>query len=179
MIFSPELHYLQDQQDFPFQKAVMITARTVGRWCNHYHAELIVPVSETTEPRKRQGILPAYGEEKQLFIEELVEWMFTHSEFESLFALFLDAEALPVQDRVAKFDHHDDTCCWALNLTEQEFGELQQAWAENGLPEDLFYPEGKGVCVPYPGEGVLARAFRKLGGQRCYTPKQWRMRHES
>lgn len=179
MIFLPELYYLQDQQDFPFRKAVTITARTVGRWCNHYRAELIVPISETTQPRTCHGILPARGAEKEIFIEGLVAWLFAHSAVESLFALFLDAEALPVEGEVAKFDHHDDTCCWALNLTEREFGELRQAWVANDLPEDLFYPEGQGVCVPYPGRGVLARGIRSLGGQRCYTPRQWQMRHQS
>jgi hypothetical protein len=110
---------------------------------------------------------------REVFIADLVGWLFENSIIDDLFCLFLDSEPTPKPGKVAKFDHHDDTCCWVLNLTETEFAHLQAVWRANGLPEDLFYPERAGLCIPYPGMGLKARLLRALGIQKCYTPKQW------
>jgi hypothetical protein len=173
MLYLPELYYLQDQPDFPLSRAIEVTAVTVSRWCAWYEARLIAPASKSITPIQKSGQLPAELQARQEFVGDLVAWILTSSNPPELFTLLLDDQALSKQDRVARFDHHDDTCCWVLNLLTEQFTELQLAWQAQGLPADLFYPEGMEICVPYPGKSWRARLLRRLGGQRCYTPKQW------
>lgn len=176
MIYVAELFYWQDQQSFPFQKAFLVTVRTVAQWCTHYQAKLLAPAKEYTGSIERQGVLPSEPAGKASFVTELVQWIFENSEIDELFYLLLDNQPISQANRVAKFDHRDDTCCWFLNLTESEFAILQDAWGKNGLPLDLFYPEREMVCVPYPGKGLKAKVLRLFGAQKCYTPMQWRTR---
>jgi hypothetical protein len=170
--YLPELYYFFDQPDFPLEHALSVTAQAVSRWCEYYHAHLIVPVAGAAS-RQRAGRLPRSLEERGPFVDDVLDWIFTHSEIQYLFTLYLDVEPLPVKGRTAKFDHHDDTCCWVLMLTAEEFEELQAAWKANGLPQDLFYPDGAGRTVPYRGDGRLASIAQRFGANRYYTPKQW------
>lgn len=173
MRYLPELFYLQDQKDFPLQKAVEVTAVTVSHWCRFYEARLIVPVSKESIPLQKSGALPDGMPEREAFIHALVDWLFAHSNPPELFTLRLADDPLSSKDGVAKFDHPDDTCCWTLDLSAEQFTELQLAWQAQALPTDLFYPEGQQICVPYRGKSWKARLFRWLGVQTCYTPKQW------
>ncbi|MCX7683173.1 MAG: hypothetical protein N2508_14605 [Anaerolineae bacterium] len=175
MVYAAELFYFQDQQDFPFQRAVLVTAKTIARWCTHFQARLIAPGKKQAAGEK-QGRLPDAPAEREAFVTELVQWLFAHSVVEELFCLLLDDEPVPRAGKVAKFDHHDDTCCWLLNLSESEFADLQNAWRENDLPSDLFYPVQEMICIPYPGHGLKPRVLRLLGVRKCYTPAQWRTR---
>lgn len=173
MFYLPELYYLQDQRDFPLHKAIEVTAATVSRWCGYYETQLIAPISKDIVPTQKRGPLPEAMAERERFVRELVAWIFANSNPPDLFRLLLSDQPRVEKGSVAKFDHPDDTCCWVLNLSESEFGALQDAWQANGLPTDLFYPDGQQICVPYPGKGWKTRLLRALGGQRCYTPKQW------
>ena len=128
MLYFPELYYFFDQKDFPLQRAVFVTAKEIAKYCTYYKAKLIVPQKGIKE-KERQGLLPV--EEKDKFIEELMEWMFSNSLNLGLFTLTLDnLEIGKAKEKVAKFDHHDDTCCWVLNLSEDEFFKLQNVWKE-------------------------------------------------
>lgn len=176
MIYLPELFYLQRRDgDFPFQRAVRVTAVAIGQWCTHFYAKIIAPKGGYKGPLERQGPLPENLCKREAFISDLLDWLFSNSEVEVLFGLLLDDDAI-CSDRVAKFAHHDDTCCWVLNLTEEEFAQLQAVWRANGLPEDLFYPEHQQICVPVQGPGWKAHLLRALGVQQCYSPKEWEAR---
>jgi hypothetical protein len=181
MRYLAELHYLQDQKDFPYQKAVRVTAAAISRWSSHFYAELIAPTSKQIGLVEKSGPLPTDAQDRETFVTETLNWLFENSISDELFCLFLDDEPTPKPGKEARFDHHDDTCCWVLTLEENEFAELQSIWGANGLPEDLFYPEQGGVCIPYLGTGLKARFLRALGVKRCYTPKQWEseMRRET
>lgn len=177
MLYSPELYYLQDRKNLTFRKAVLVTATTVAQWCSYYDAKLLAPKTRDLAPKQRNGSLPLDSQEKAAFVSELVNWIFENSLMDDLFVLFLDDEPIPQTERVAKFDHHDDTCCWVLSLSKGEFAELQAAWEAHDLPQDLFYPPPEfDYCVPYQGDGWKARLFRFLGVKNCYTPKQWQMK---
>lgn len=177
VIYAAELFYWQDQESFPFERAFLVTARTVAQWCTHYQAKLVIPTRNYAGAIEKRGTLPSESAERASFITELAQWIFANSEINELFCLFLDNQPIvPQANRVAKFDHHDDTCCWALNLTEIEYTILQHAWSENDLPTNLFYPQQETVCAPYPGSGLKAKVLRLLGAQRCYTPMQWQTR---
>ena len=176
MIYLPELYYFFDQSDFPLGKAVLVTAKKVGEWCTHYQAKLISPIKGIKES-ERQGKLPSPIQEKQKFIDDLFNWIISNSETSDLFALFFDdLEIGQSKDRPAKFDHHDDTCCWVMNLTEQQFQELKTIWKDNGLPEDLFYKEGAEIKIAKP-HGLIAKFFIRLGftieNSKIYSPKRW------
>ncbi|MCS7261679.1 MAG: hypothetical protein NZ765_13050 [Anaerolineae bacterium] len=180
MIYLAELYYLQDQQHFPYQKAVSVTATAVARWCTHFYARVIVPTSKSANlVMEKCGCLPADPEQRGTFVADCVRWLWQSSVIPDLFCLLLDDRPVPCKDRVAKFDHHDDPCCWVLNLSEHEFAVLQHIWKANDLPEDLFYPEGKQVCIPWPGTNRKARLLRALGAQKCYTPRQWEVEQRS
>lgn len=172
--YVAELYYLQDhKKTFPYRRAVKVTAQAVSRWCAYYYAKLLAPLSDRVRPRERAGRLPADPAERERFVGDLVDWIFANSVLDDLFVLFLDDRPVPRPRQMPKFDHPDDTCCWALNLNAEEFATLQAVWREHGLPEDLFYPPERTICVPYKGRAVGGKVLEALGFQKCYTPKQW------
>jgi len=151
-----------------------VTAKEIAKYCTYYKAKLIVPQKGVKE-KERQGLLPV--EEKDKFIEELIGWIFSKSFDLGLFTLILDnLEIGKEKERIAKFAHYDDTCCWVLNLTENEFIKLQNVWKENGLPEDLFYLEDKAIKVVIP-DGFIGKFLARLGftgeTSKIYSPKRW------
>lgn len=167
MLYSPELFYFFDQKDTPLKKAVLVTAKEIAKYCTYYKAKLIVPKKGVKE-KERQGLLPSAAEEKEKFAKELIEWIFSNSLNLGLFTLTLDnLEIGKDKERVAKFDHHDDTCCWVLNLSKDEFLSLQNAWKNNDLPADLFFPEEQTKIVK--AKGLLGW----FGFTKIYSPKRW------
>ncbi|MCS7030551.1 MAG: hypothetical protein NZL92_03325 [Gloeomargarita sp. SKYG116] len=175
MLYAAELFYLENQDNFPFEKAVAVTAKTVGQWCTYFQAGLIIP----DDAEVHYGELPVEPGQKQAFIDELLAWIFSHTVSPELFHLILDDEPITETSKVPKFCHADDTGCWVLNLTASEFTELQRVWVDNGLPPDLFYPESETIVVPYDGKGLLAPLLRRLGVTTSYTPRQWQARSQT
>jgi 16S rRNA C967 or C1407 C5-methylase (RsmB/RsmF family) len=157
MIYQAEPYYFSDTKDFPVEKAFKVTAKAIAKLCNGYRAELIAPKKGVKE-KKMAGFLPESQAEKEKLLDKIFEWKNAKSDFADLFALFLynDYPEL-ASNQVAKFDHHDNACCCAVNLSEEEFKQLQKVWAENDLPEDLFYWNELGVQK----------------GFKYYSPKQW------
>ncbi len=160
----------------PLARAVRVTAKTVARWCGRYEAGLIIPRRKGQANEGRSGKLPDDPDEREAFIEGLCDWLFEHSLTPDLFKLFLYSSDGITIGEVAPFDHHDDTCCWALNITPAQFAELQSAWERASLPRDLFYEASKAVCEESPS-GPIGQFFRWLGcsfgGKGCYSPKEW------
>jgi len=174
--YLPELHYFWDTKDFSkenFHRAVEVVAITLAGFSDYYSAKLLAPKKGVQET-KREGKLPA---KKDIFVKELLKWIYENSQLEDIFQLFLgDEEMVTSLDNYRpKFEHHDDTCCWFLNLTEKEFKQLQKNLKKNNLPEDLFYESSKAICVKNQPKTLVGKFFRSLGfvSQRCYTPKQW------
>lgn len=157
MIYHPELFYFYDTKDFPLKKALLATAKAVSNYCYDYSSQLITPKKGAKEKTK-QGILPRDKKKRERFIEDIFDWIAENSKCWDLFALFLYGKQHNTKpDETDKFDHHDDTCCWALNLTDVEFAAVQKEWQRNNLPQDLFYPRDSGIQK----------------GWHCYTPKRW------
>lgn len=176
--YSPELYYFFNSKEFKeknYQKSVFVIAKTVGQWCDYYSAKLLSPLKGLKDIKK-EGKLPTNKKEREIFIQNLVEWIFDKNYMEDLFLLFLGDKSM-LTDRLVslKFDYHDDTCCWVLNLTEKEFKQLQNNLKKNNLPEDLFYESSKGKCIPNKPKTLAGRFFKILGfeSSKCYTPKQW------
>lgn len=162
MIYHSELYYFYDTKDFPSEKAFLVTAKAVSRFCKDYYAELIAPKKGVKDKTKSED-LPGDITKREKLIEEILTWIRENSEVNDLFALFLYGNPRNTNsEECEKFDHHDDTCCWALNLTEEEFAELQAEWRKNQLPDDLFYPRNLGIQK----------------GWKYYTPKQWKEKNK-
>jgi hypothetical protein len=163
----------------PLERAVLVTAETIARWCVRFEAGLIIPKLKGQTEKDRSGKLPDNLEEREAFIEELCQWLFEHSLTPDLFKFFLYSSDSIAIGEIAPFDHHDDTCCWALNLTPLQFTELQNAWEQASLPRDLFYETSKTVCEVSP-PGPIGRFFRWFGfsfeNKRCYSPKEWELK---
>ncbi|MEI6221467.1 MAG: hypothetical protein WCP97_01755 [bacterium] len=172
MRYLPELYYFQDKAAFPFRKAVQVTASAVTEFCSHYSLEVLAP--KENGDWIRIGELPKDSGNKKEFIVTQLEWIFQNSFTEELFRLYLDDKPIETNESL-KFGHHDDTCCWELSLSDDEFKTLQSVWEKHALPTDLFYPEHLGVCVEKKPKIFLGKVFWKLGlrFQRCYSPKQW------
>jgi len=173
MRYLPELYYLQDYKEVPLPKAVIVTATFTAKWCDYFYAKILAPRTKRLRSWERYGSLPANLQQKELFVTNLLHWLFENSFTDELFCLRLDDKPVSRTSIVAKFDHPDDTGCWTLNLSDDQFAALQDHWRKQELPEDLFYPETNALCIPYPGTGIKSRLLRVLGIQKCYTPKQW------
>jgi hypothetical protein len=181
MTYLPETYYFY-KKDFSLEKAVIATAQKLSEWSTHYKAELISPMKGVKET-KRQGELPTSVTDKHRLIDDLVKWIFSSSETQELFTLFLDdSDVTEHREGPGIFDHWDDTCCWSLNLTQEQFEELKSAWKNNGLPEDLFYPEDKAVKIVKP-LGIVGKFFTALGftweNSACYSPKEWEEKNKN
>lgn len=172
MLYLAELSYFE-QKDFPVRTAVLVTAVTVASWCRYYSARILAPRTKSLSPVARSGVLPDAPAEKEAFVQALVAWLLDHSLCEDLFYLLLDDKPLPPTQGPTRFAYYDTLSSWVLDLNPEAFAILQARWQEQGLPADLFYPETESRCVPYPGKGLVAALFRRLGVQKCYTPRQW------
>ena len=137
MIYSPETYYF-DTKDFPFDKAFLSTAQTVATWCASYKVRLVAPKSGV-KAKERTGIFTDDQIKNAETVAELYDWIRENSGTGEVFFFSMRSGQEQAQNEVATFDHHDDTCCWALNITEEQFKILQANWKEAGLPEDLFY----------------------------------------
>lgn len=179
MIYILERYYV-DKKIVPLKDAIIATAQIVGAFSNYYYFELLCPKKDVKLICKSEK-LPLDSEKRKIFIQKLVKWIFENSVCYDLFTLFLDDKVIkrkptkfikflgfiPVsisQDMekrnhgLYKFDHHDDTCCWALDLNQNEFQKLKKQLIQYKLPADLFYPSDKIICKTF----------------RSYSPKEWK-----
>lgn len=159
MIYFPELHYFFDTESFPTKKAVLVTATAVAQWATSYKAKLLEKTL-LDDSAARQGPLPTGLTDRIQAVSDLVDWIQGDPQTQDTFLLFLSRGSEKTEETTELFDHHDDTCCWVLNLSEEEFSTLQDAWKSNGLPTDLFYPQGQDHQEK----------------NRFYTPKQRQIR---
>lgn len=171
--YFPELYYFFDQKDFDRKKAILITAQHVAQYCHSFEAKILMTVDTNAQEKERAGALPANLQEKKDFVAELCEWIWKFSACEELFFLFFFQNT---ENRTQlRFDHHDDTCCWNLQLTPQEFAGLQESWRHAGLPEDIFFHEDKVITIDLP-LGWFDRLLLKLGfsveKKRQLTPRR-------
>jgi hypothetical protein len=176
MFFLPELYYFSDHKSsLDFKKAVTITALTISNWCKYYYADLLIHRTRVKQAIK-QGALPKDETKHKAFVLDLLDWIFDNSLSKELFALYLSEKPIDPENTTVseiKFNHPDDTCCWLLNLDSDEFQKLQQAWKENSLPTDLFYPKAEGKCALPQDKSIKSILRRILKIKRCYSPKQW------
>ncbi|MEI6462522.1 MAG: hypothetical protein WCO33_02530 [bacterium] len=161
MIYTFDTYY---RGKIDFKRLVVVCAKYIGSITSNYEAELIIPIQKSINITKKAGKLPDIDKDK--FIVELIDWIFENSLDKDLFKLFLYNDPR-TKETVCEFDHHDDSCCWAIKLNEEQFNNLQNVLTQNGLPTDVFYDDEKGVCIKSKGIAGF------LGFKTCYTPKEY------
>ncbi len=162
MIYQPDLFYFFDTRNFPAERAFCVTARAVSKYSYDYSAKLLAP-KRGMKDRIRQGVMPQNDHEREKLIDDIYSWIAESSYDAGLYSLFLyDKQRNTDPEKCQKFDHHDDTCCCGLNLSDTEFAEVRAAWVQNDLPLDLFYPNLLGVQK----------------GFHYYSPRQWQSEQE-
>jgi hypothetical protein len=153
MNYCPQKKYFKKDELAFLRQTLPIVIPFVGQSCTYY--TLGRPGDGKTKPFPRhpaynifgyisgRGKLPDSAEDKRNFLYQIVEYLVDGMTSE-LFLLWLDPKPIPLfrrQNRVYKFDHHDDTACWALNLSDEENIALNEAFTRAGLPTDLFAPQ--------------------------------------
>lgn len=171
MLYLPELYYFWDQQEFPSDEAFLLSVQIMGQWCRYFSAEILNPVKGMTDTYNL-GELPEDPEKRKEFLKELVHWLTINSAVSDDFCLVMDTEPLERKKFYGgeKFSYYEP-CCWNIDLTHDQFSELQTALEKNGLPKDLFYPEDKQVNIPQK-PGFFGKLL-KIESGKTYTPKQW------
>lgn len=131
------------QKNIPASKLLYVTAMTAARWCRYYEINLLYP-REDIPAVIEKGRLPRKKKAKELFVQQLLDWMYQNSAIESRFGFSLDEKPIGQvrqEKQMAKFDYNGDTSRWFLNLGEEELKELKAAWISNQFPEDFFLPD--------------------------------------
>lgn len=180
--YLPEPYYFNDQPNFPFERALLVTAKTVGAWADGYKAEILA-AKRGSGGGWQKGELGKTVAERRQAIGDLVQWLTDSSEPRSYFDLRLTSKRQPsIIDRPEMFEYQGVVSSWYLALSPERFEKLQKAWRHHGLPDDLFYREGLETCVvdDLPPRGfmsivvfVLMLFGRDLEIKRCYSPKRW------
>ena len=164
MRYIPDLYYFHNKEDFPSDKAILVTAKTIGNWCSHYKAKGFANDI-------KEGRLPKNQKEKENFIEDLVYSLIKNSI--SIFGLHLYS-----RPNFSKFSHHDVTSCWEITLSKDEFKVLQNAYLKSGLPSDIFYNPDDTIFRPYPFKSKLGKFLGTFwpfsSATKVYSPNQWK-----
>ena len=139
-------------------------------WARAYEARLILPRRDTA-PAERAGPLPEDVGERQALLRQVLAWIRESSECSDCFVLRLLGRE---EGEQPLFEFHDLPHDWSLFLTAHQWEAVQAALREAGLPDDLFFEADRMRCVPWPGTRWRDRLLRRLGVQRCFTPREWR-----
>ena len=141
MIYQCEADYFQNK-NYPLNKAILVIAGVVSRWCKFYQAKVIYPKNKK-QSVSFDGELSSTIKNKREKITEIVNLVLNNSEMPDIFYLKIDDREIS-PERIAKFDHHDDTDCWVLNL---ELNEPPYELTVKGWSEDDTYPHTLTVGV--------------------------------
>ena len=138
MIYQIRNKYFKGQNLDFLKRILRLIVPIVGQWCNYYSVAIFT--QKKIQQKFTNGKLPDDLTEKSKVLNEIAKYVSDNLETEQ-FLLWLDSDSFSrfkLQARVYKFDHHDDTQSWVLNLTENEYKQLQEVFSKNQLPMDLF-----------------------------------------
>src|SRR3990167_9992161 len=107
MIYLPEDFYFKNVQDFPCQKAILVTAKTIARWSDSYEARILEP-KRGVKVKQRFGDLPKNTNDREKLTEEILNWIWDNSTGLITFSLYIKKSIGNEYKNI--FDHHDDSC---------------------------------------------------------------------
>lgn len=122
-----------------FSKAFYLTALTVARFCDSYwdgNNHWFFPSPKIIRIKDNLKFVT--------FIESELDKLFFYlnTDPDLIFVFMLDKSPNQINTKnrkePVKFDHHDTSDSWVLNLTMKEYAILQSEIGNNGLPTDLF-----------------------------------------
>jgi len=172
MIYNLEAYYINDS-NLSEARIELEVARIVSRWAKGYSARLIAP-KKGVHLTVQEDSLPGDLKKKETVIADIVRWIHNNSVTNNVFKLILHKDYPPPSKReVALFDHHDTSSDWVLNISEDQFGVLQDELVKTGLPADLFYDADKMITVPAKIFGFIPF------GDYWLSPKQYEARQRN
>ena len=142
-----------------FKKIVLITANYCATFTKSYTAKLLTPQKGVKENVRT-------GELQKNSIPELLRWITQNSTTTDTYKLLL-YKHFPIEKNESPIFCYYESCCWYMDLSDEQFKELKKILHKEGLPEDLFHLRDQTVCVPSKG------FWGWLGIKKCYSPKQW------
>ncbi len=161
---DPSEHRLEALASF-HRLAARVTAQAVARWADRYVAYPLAVKNIPPAERRREGFLPTDLQKREALIEDLFDWFDRFSVELYLAGLHLYEGKQPIMSQSRGIPGE-------LDLTMEEFTELQQIWERKGLPRDLYYPahERRTIIEQFKTLGGVVRAYRH------YSPRQWEQR---
>lgn len=137
------------EHELLFWPAFEVAVTTVGQFCCYYYADPAggAPRRIAAREIRSRGLSHRVSARKKE-LREIGEWLRSVVRTRECFTLVMDdedtikAHQKPIvkgeRPRPLIFSHPDDTCCWTLSLTDDQYDALRVALREHGLPEDLF-----------------------------------------
>jgi len=176
MRYALEHCYWRGKDCFDVERIIRSAVLGVLDSCDYYYAEIMVPM-KGVEETVRKGTLPEQGEARRVFAKELFDWVFKNSVVLEIFTLYLDERPIaPGSSGEIIFSHDDDTCCWALHLTDTQYSVLLAQLEHDGLPVDLFYPESAVIWIEKK-DGILG--WFGFTREYAYSPREWAAKSEA
>src|SRR3990167_2481095 len=174
MIYLPEDFYFKNVQDFPCQKAILVTAKTIARWSDSYEAKILEP-KRGVKVKQRFGDLPKNTNDREKLTEEILNWIWENSRDEHYFNLYFKNKSIIKNGNFeALFSYPDNDDVWGLELSKDQFIALQKELKKNNLPEELFYEKSKEI-IAIPKYYQKCSKLRRIlfGGTYAFSPKTW------
>jgi hypothetical protein len=162
--YLPEDYYFRDIHGFPVDLASRVTMRALARHADRYSARVLWPPGV---PDRHDVPLPEDPQDRDGAVDALFDWIKSFPTDRP----HLVGWILRRGDEIAA--NQLDGFPEELDVTEETFADLQDAWRTSGLPNDLFYParDQRIVTELVDEEGkVFAR-------RQFYSPRRWALRH--
>ena len=149
-------------EEYTFPDILKVTLLSLLKDKDQYDAKIICPKNNRDELSK-SGII---NNDIEAFTQNILKWIFDNSIIEQLFYLLIYRNES--SNKRIIFEHDDDTCCWFLDLSEEEFANFKSNLHKLKFPIDLFY--NKSELVITRADGLLGH----LGFKKSYTPRQYK-----
>ena len=149
-------------EEYTFPDILRVTLLSLLKDKDQYDAKIICPKNNNDELSK-SGII---NDDIEEFAQNILKWIFDNSIIEQLF--YLNVYRKEKSNKRIIFEHDDDTCCWFLDLSEDEFTIFKSNLHKLEFPIDLFYKESELIITK--ADGLLGH----LGFKKSYTPIQYK-----
>lgn len=135
-------------EDYKFPDIIKVTLLALIKEKDEYEGRIICPKNKNIELIK-SGVI---NDDIEAFTQNILKWIFDSSIIEELFYLCIFREGKLNKRTI--FKHDDDTCCWFLDLSENEYTKFCANLKNLNYPIDLFYKKS---------ELIISRADGLLG----------------
>ena len=164
-IYLPEDHYFLDSPGFPARYAVEITVTILASWADEYEVGIAGSV------RELKGNLVGGPEVHRAEMARVFQWLADQAKANGVAEDLSKWEVIVLEHEIWLLDAHEGLP-GLLELTPQQYAQLQSEWVAKGLPADLYYPETAGRPVVEPIQTRLGIVRMS----QWYSPLRWQRR---